>query len=195
MNCFAIHHPSSFKMDKRRLSKGFTMAEVLIVVLIMGIVTLAGLPLLTNSMDHYRLKGGAQEVVNALRYAQSSVISSGRQTRVIIAPNVDQIGVRQYTISANLTSGGNQLVAGNVESGTYELMEHPLKKGFDYQIQFPNEDRFKGVDITASDFDESNPVNFDTMGHPSHGGTITLALGSQQMVVTLDALTGKASVN
>ena len=183
------------RLKQLQFAAGFTMSEVMIVVLIMGIVTLVGLPLLTNSMDHYRLKGAAEEAVNALHYARSSAISTGRQTRVIIAPNIDQIGVRQYTTAANLTSGGNQLVAGNVESGTYELMEYPTRKGFDYQIQFTNEDRFKGVDITASDFDSSNPVNFDTMGHPSHGGTAVFTLGGQQMIVTLDALTGKVSTS
>ena len=57
------------------------------------------------------------------------------------------------------------------------------------------EDRFKGVDITISDFDQSDPVDFDTLGRPSHGGTATLALKGQQMVISLDVLTGKASVN
>jgi prepilin-type N-terminal cleavage/methylation domain-containing protein len=107
-------------MDKRRLSKGFTMTEVMIVVLIMSIVTLTGLPLLTTSMDHYRLKGAAEEVVNAFRYAQSSAMSSGRKTRVVIGHLSNRIGVRQYTLSADLFAGGNELVEGDVESGTYE---------------------------------------------------------------------------
>ena len=174
---------------------GFTLAEVMIVVVIMGIITLAGLPALTSSLDHSRLKGAASEIANALQYAQLSAMNSGRQTRVVIAANIDQIGVRQYKISANLLSGGNELVAGNVESGTYELMEYPLKKGADYLIQFPNENRFKGVDITASDFDASNPVDFTTLGVPSHGGTVTLALGNLQMLVKLDALTGRVAIS
>ena len=186
---------TEYAMRKRRFVKGFTMIEVMIVVLILGIVAVAGLPALNATLNHARLSAAAEEVVNALHYAQLSAMTSGRNTRVVIADTIDQIGVRQYTISANLTSGGNQLVAANVESGTYELMEYPLKKGFDYQIQFPNEDRFRGVDITASDFDASNPVDFNTLGSPSHGGTVTLALKGQQMVVTLDALTGKVSVS
>jgi hypothetical protein len=60
---------------------------------------------------------------------------------------------------------------------------------------FANEERFKGVDITLSDFDQGDPLDFDTLGRPSHGGAATLTLGGQQMVVTLDALTGKVSVS
>jgi len=171
------------------------MAEVMIVVLIMSIVTLAGLPLLTNSMDHYRLKGAVSEAVNALHYGRSSAMTSGRETKVVIGHLSNRIGVRQYTLSADLFAGGNELVASDVESGTYELMDYPLKKGTKYPVLLDNEERFKGVDITASDFHKDQPVTFDTLGRPSHGGTATLTLKGQQMVISLDALTGKASVN
>jgi len=191
----AKDHLSVVGMKKNKLISGFTLVEVMIVVLIISIATLAGLPALNSTFNHARLSAAAEEVVNALQYAQLSAMNSGRQTQVIIAPNIDQIDVRQYKVSADLFLGGDELVAGNVESGTYELMEYPLKKGSDYQIQFPNENRFRGIDITASDFDQSNPVDFNTLGGPSHGGTATLALANQQIVVTLDALTGKVSVS
>jgi hypothetical protein len=146
-------------------------------------------------MDHYRLKGAASEVVNAFRYAQSSAMTSGQKTRVVIGHLSNRIGVRQYTLSADLLAGGNELAAAGVESGTYELMEYPLKKGIKYPVLLDNEDRFKGVDITLSDFDQDDPVDFDTLGRPSHGGAATLALGGQQMDISLDVLTGKASAN
>ena len=74
-------------------------------------------------------------------------------------------------------------------------MQHPLKKGTDYVIILPDESRFSGVDISTSDFNVEAPVFFDTLGAPSKGGTVTLVLGDRQMVVTLDALTGKVTVS
>jgi hypothetical protein len=75
------------------------------------------------------------------------------------------------------------------------LMQYPPKKGTDYLIFLGDEDRFKGVDITTSDFNPpADNVIFDTLGTPSKGGTVTLALGGRQMVVTLNALTGKVTV-
>ena len=91
-------------------------------------------------------------------------------------------------------TGGDTLAAADVESGTYELMQYPLKKGTDYRIYLGDEDRFKGVDITASDFEPGSAVTFDALGTPSKGGTVTLTLGSRQMVVTLNELTGKVTV-
>ena len=180
-------------VTKKKFAVGFTMAEVMVVVLIMGIVTLVGLPLLTNSMDHYRLKGAAEEVVNAFRYAQSTAMTSGRKTRVEHNIASNKIRVFQFETQADLVMGGNELVAAGVETGSYQLMEHPLKKGKVYQVILHNQ--YKGALMTLTDCDETDPVYFDMLGIPSHGGSVTLTLGSQQMVVTLDALTGKASVN
>jgi Tfp pilus assembly protein FimT len=172
---------------------GFTMAEVMIVVLIMGIVTLVGLPLLSNSMNHYLLKGAAEELVNSLQYARSSAMNSGRKTMVEHNISSNKIRVFQFETQADLVMGGDELAAANVETGSYQLMEHPLKKGENYQVILHNQ--FKGVLMTLTDFAETDPVYFDMLGIPSHGGSTTLALGGQQIVVTLDALTGKASTS
>ena len=87
------------------------------------------------------------------------------------------------------------LPASDIESGSYVDMLHPLNKGFNYQIFLDNEHRFSGIDITQSDFNDNNPVYFDSMGAPSHGGTATLTLGARQIVVTLDDLTGKVTLS
>jgi len=171
------------------------MAEVVIVVLIMRIITVVGLPLLTTSMNHYRLKGAAQEVVNTLQYAQAIAMTSGKQIGVRITPVLETISVSHYETTADLSAGGNQLAAANVEGGTYTYMEHPLKKGVDYVITLTAEDRLKGVHIIWSDFTIILPIYFNTVGRPSHGGTVILALKGEQMVVTVDALTGKVSVS
>jgi hypothetical protein len=152
-------------------------------------------PLLDSAVGDSRLSGAAEEVVNALQYAQLTAMTSGRKTRVVIGPEAERIGIRQYKTPADLFSGGDVLAAGDVESGTYEFMQYPLNKGTDYLIIFTDEDRFRGVDISASDFDNNDPVFFDSLGSPSKGGSATLTLGGRQMVVTLDALTGKVTVN
>jgi hypothetical protein len=167
--------------------------EVMIVVLIMGIVTLVGLPLLSNSMNHYILKGAAQEVVNSFHFARSSAMDSGRKTMVEHNVSSNKIRVFQFETQADLVMGGDELVAANVETGSYKLMKHPLKKGKQYQVILHNQ--YKGTFMTLTDFDETDPVYFDILGIPSHGGSATLAVGDQQMIVTLDALTGKTSVS
>ena len=87
------------------------------------------------------------------------------------------------------------MAAGDVESGTYQLMDYPLKKGTKYPVLFDNDPRFKGIDITTSNFDSDHPLGFDTLGSPSHGGTAKFTLAGQQIVLTVDALTGKVSLS
>jgi type II secretory pathway pseudopilin PulG len=174
---------------------GFTFMEILIVVLIVGITTMVGWPVLNAAMGVSRLSGAAEEVVNALEFAQLTAMTSGQRTRVVIGAPLDRIAVRQFIITADLFSGGDTMAAADVESGTFALMGNPANKGTDYEIDFSTESRFQGVDITASNFDIADPVYFDTLGAPSNGGTVTLALGGRQMVVTLDALSGKVTVS
>lgn len=183
------------KMKKQQLSPGFTFLELVIVILVVGIAAMLGLPMVNTTMGHSRLSGAAEEVVNALQYAQLTAMTSGRNTRVVIGEPQNRIAVRQYTPNADLFNGGDELVPGDVENGVYNLMQYPLKKGFDYEIYLNNETRFSGVDITASDFNNGDPVLFDTLGAPSKGGTVTLDFSGQQVIVTLDDMTGKVSVS
>ncbi|MGD8891942.1 MAG: GspH/FimT family protein [Desulfobacterales bacterium] len=174
---------------------GVTYLELIMVLLLLGIFVMLGLPALNAAMGDARLSGAAQEVVNALEFAQLTAITSGRRTRVVIGAPEDRIAIRQFTITADLSTGGDTLADADVENGTFDLMGNPMNKGMDYQIDFPVDTRFQGVDITASDFNFGDPVFFDTLGAPSKGGTVTLALAGGQMVVTLDALTGKVTVS
>ena len=195
MKRLEIQCPSSCRIDQSRLSKGFTMMEVMIVVLILSILAVAGIPALNATFDHARLSAATEEAVNALQYAQLTAMTSGRPTRVVIGHLSNRIGVRQYTLSGDLFAGGNELVSSDVEGGNYQLMDYPLKKGTKYPILFDSEDRFRGIDIATSDFDSDHPLGFDTVGSPSHGGTAKFTLGGQWIVLTVDALTGKVSLS
>ena len=152
-------------------------------------------PKLSSALVEARLSGAAKEIVNALEYAQLSAKTSGSKTQVEIKQSSNKISLRHYKFSADLFNGGDVLPASDIESGSYEFMLHPLNKGFDYEIFLNNEIRFSGIDIIQSDFKSDTPVYFDSMGAPSHGGTVTLTLGARQIVVTLDQLTGKVTMS
>jgi prepilin-type N-terminal cleavage/methylation domain-containing protein len=186
---------SAISRLNRRFSAGFTLFETLIVLILLGILVMLSWPQLSSALIEARLSGAAEEVVNALEYAQLTAKTSGRNTRVVIGASQDRIAVRHYKSSADLFNGGDVLLASDIESGTYEFMYHPLNRGINYEIFLSNEIRFSGIDISLSDFDIGNPVTFDSMGAPSHGGTATLSLGARQIVVTLDDLTGKVTLN
>jgi prepilin-type N-terminal cleavage/methylation domain-containing protein len=180
---------------RRRAPKGMTLIELAIVLVIVSIVAVAGVPMVGPLVSQAKLAGAAEEVVTALEYAQLIAMTSGRKTRVVIGASADKIGVRQYEVSGDLFGSGDHLSEGAVEGGSYEFMQYPMKRGSNYEIFLNSEDRFAGVDITQSDFDNATPVYFDAVGSPSHGGTVTLALGNSQKVVSLDAFTGKVTVS
>ena len=86
-------------------------------------------------------------------------------------------------------------IQADVEGGVFTTVGNPLNRGTDYNINLSNQALFGGVDVTAVDFGGSNQVTYDTLGAPSAGGTVTLAFGTRQVVVTLDSLTGKVTVS
>jgi prepilin-type N-terminal cleavage/methylation domain-containing protein len=189
----SAHFRSSF-IRNHASRAGFTLLELVLVLLLLSIFAMLGVPALNSAMGDSRLAGAAQEVVNAFEFAQLRA-TTGAQTRVVIGDSTDRIAVRQYQPSGDIISGGTTLAAADVETGTYQLVEYPASKGVDYEILFASDRRFKGVDITASDFNVADPVQFDTLGTPTKGGTVTLVLGNRQTVVTLDALSGKVTVS
>ena len=51
------------------------------------------------------------------------------------------------------------------------MIPHPVKKGFNYVIDFRNDGRLDQVEILDANFDGTNKVTFDYLGSPYNGGS------------------------
>ncbi|MHC4630263.1 MAG: hypothetical protein ACYS9C_03205, partial [Planctomycetota bacterium] len=81
------------------------------------------------------------------------------------------------------------------------VISHPVKKGFDYVIDFRNDGRLDKVDIVDVDFDTTSEVKFDYLGSPYNGGgtplnngVISLQAGGTTKTVTVEPVTGFVSI-
>ncbi|HUT23236.1 MAG TPA: prepilin-type N-terminal cleavage/methylation domain-containing protein [Sumerlaeia bacterium] len=175
-----------------RRSRGFTLVEVIIVALVLGIVALLALPAMESALAEARLFAALNEIVAALEFAQLSAMGSGRPCRVTIDAAADTMLVEQVECGADfMDPSQTQLAEADVESETYTTMERPLKRGAPYRIAFAGEGRFEGVDVAAAAFGGGNFVVFDALGSPSEGGTVALTLGDWQAGLTLHPVSGK----
>jgi hypothetical protein len=131
----------------------------------------------------------------ALEYAQLQAMMTGEETRVTVDDVADTVLLEQFEIQGDLFGGGNQLPEADVETGSFVTMPHPYSKGKDYLIVLADEDRFRGVDIVNATFGAGNFVTYAALGVPSDGGSVTLALGNKQIVLTVNSYTGKVTSN
>jgi hypothetical protein len=83
------------------------------------------------------------------------------------------------------------------------VIPHPVKKGFNYVIDFQNDGRLNKVDIVDADFDATSEVKFDYLGSPLNGsggplnsGVISLQVqaGGTTTTVRVEAVTGFISI-
>jgi Tfp pilus assembly protein FimT len=167
--------------------------EALIILCILGIVATLAVPSLQSGLRESKLGGAAEETMLALEYAQLQAMMTGEEIRVTVDDAADTVLVEQFEIQGDLFGGGNQLSEADVETGSFVTMPHPSSKGKDYLIVLADEDRFQGVDIVNATFGADNFVTYGALGVPSDGGSVTLALGSKQIVLTVNSSTGKVT--
>jgi Tfp pilus assembly protein FimT len=179
---------------RRQGESGFTLVNLVMVSLVLGIIATAGLPSLNAALEDYRLGAAAEEIATALGYARYVAVNSGTQTKVTVDATADSILVEQYKATADILGTDTELPEADVETGAFANMERPMNRGADYSITLRDEERFNGVDITSSVFGAGNFVIFEPTGIPSEGGAVTLSIKSRQIVVSVDNVTGKVSV-
>ena len=182
-----------FVKSNRGVHHGFTVLEVLMMVVILGIVATLAVPALQSGVEGSRLSGAAGEIAVALEYAQFVAMASGEQTRVTIDATDDTVLVERSEISGDITGAATQLPENDIDSEAFATVAHPAKRGEDYYIVFADEDRLKSVDIASATFGAGNSVTFNATGAPAEGGTVTLSLGSRQIILTVDSLSGKVT--
>jgi len=74
------------------------------------------------------------------------------------------------------------------------VVAHPVKKGFDYVVDFRSDSRLDKVDIADVDFNSEEAVEFDYLGSPDNGGVITLQADGTTVTIIVEAVTGFISI-
>lgn len=176
------------KYDLRAASGGFTLVEIIVVIVIIAIAAMMIVPL-ASSAASIQIRSAANIVGADLEYAKSMAISRGRNYAVIFN-----------------TSGESYQIEEETGTGTWALIKHPVKKGFDYVVDFSSDSRLDKVDISSVDFDpgSSSTITFDYLGSPYSGlgtasalnsGVISLAAGGGTTTISVEPLTGFISIS
>jgi len=159
---------------------GFTLIEVILVVLIIGIAAGMVVPMM-SSAGSMQIRAAANMVAADLEYAKSMAISRGQPHSVVF----DKTNETYQVVDHN-----------NI------VIPHPVKKGFNYVVDFRNDGRLDRVNIADANFDGTNKVTFDYLGSPYNGsasflnsGVVTLQSDSVTRTVRVEPVTGFISIN
>lgn len=152
---------------------GFTMVELIIVVAIIAIAALVAVPMMSSAAS-VQIRSASNMIAGDLEYARSMAISRGQKYSVVFDP-----GAESYKI---------------VDEGGI-VIKHPVKTASDYIVDFKNNGRFNKVDIANANFNATTSVQFDCLGSPNSGGTVSLQAGNTNVTITVEHVTGYVSIN
>ena len=162
--------------DSLTSNSGFTIAEILIVVLIIAIAAMMAVPMI-SSASSMQIQSAANVIAADLEYAKSMAIT--RQ--------------KTYTVVFDKSNERYQIESPD------GIIAHPIKKGFPYIVDFRGDSRLGKVDISNVDFGGSPQVGFNLLGSPvpDEGGFIELCPqgGGAPATITVEPVTGYISIS
>ena len=150
--------------------RGFTLPELVVVVLIMGILTAVAMPRWAATVQQSYVDNAAKRVVADLAKAQSLAYAMSKSQTVTFT-----VGANQYTMDGQADP------------------EHPSAV---YTVRLDRSPY--NASLVSVNLPGAQPVTFNgyglPVGLPASGGTIVVAAGNLQRTITIDAATGTAVV-
>ncbi len=150
----------------RKFVTGFTLIELVMIIVILGILALASMPK-TTAEPRVKLEAACQKIALDLRYSQEMALA------------------QQVRFGISFDPAAETYFAYRVNVGT-KARDPQTRNNFD--VSFANLSEFKGIDIASTNF--SNKMEFDSTGAPYDGSGVIL---SSQGIVTLQTTDGAYS--
>jgi type II secretion system protein H len=164
-----------------RRSSGFTLLELLVVVLIMAIIAGMVVPMVSSSQDA-DCAAAARALVSDLELAQSTAIA--RQANVALVFSAD---LQSYKVAlADSQNLDNYASVAPLPSPSQPTRGYEVRPAADLGLR-----RFA---VQSADFGGDPYVVFDSFGSPEFGGTVVLKAGDATLTVTVEAVTGAVTV-
>ncbi len=164
--------PRQAQTERNNTRDAFTLLEVLVVVVILGIVALAVVPRISSATG-INAQAAARLVVSDLMYAQNEAIAQQAARQVIFDASAETYRLTDST--------GTNLPA--------------VWLGGEYIVNFTTDSRFDNVTIESVDFGGQPQVSFDDLGTPNSGGTVEVKSGTSRYRITVAAFTGRITVD
>ena len=169
--------------------KGFSLLDLLIVLMILGIMGLLVSPQLNSMVTESRLNEAAREMVSGLQYAQSLAVTHQRPFG--LKADVDGNWFRLFDYQYKDDTNPHHDAVPPVDS--YGVVLNPVDKSW-YSVNFDTAQTSKGVSIDSAPTD--GIISFHPDGHSSLDDSVfVMSFGGDTRTITVDGTTGKIRVD
>ena len=176
-------------MSARRENKGFSLLDLLIVLMILAILGVIVAPQLHSIMTEARLNEAARELVSGLEYAQSLAVTHQRPFGLLADVDGNWFRIFDYKFrnDPNPHHDDTPPVAG------YGVVLNPFDKNW-YSLDFDKTQTYEGVSIDSAP--TGGMISFYPDGHSSASDSVfTLSYDGDSRTISVDGTTGRISVN
>ena len=146
---------------------GFTLIELVIVLAILGVIAGIAVPRFASSQARYRADAAARRIVADLSLAQRQARFAGERRKIDFDLTRDS-----YALSRDDGEGNDIIIE------TIELSAEPYE-----------------ATIVSADLGGNLSIQFDGYGMPDSGGSIVVQVSSRTTTVSVDAASGRATVD
>ncbi len=146
-------------MSKRQ-QQGFTLLEIMLVIVLLGMIALAVVMTMPNNiLKEKDLKWQAQRFMTLLAFAQDEALISGQEFGIVLDNDQFEFALYQHDKKKWLAST-NERVKGTVQIGEYIRMSHELTGSIWDEIDQQDEDVFIDPSylVQIEDDEEEKPL-------------------------------------
>ena len=165
-------------MSSRRvnatLNRAYTLVEVLVVIVVLGIAGAIVVPQMLNA-GQLGVQAAARMIIADMHYAQNDAVAKQQPRFVEFDPDADT-----YKLT-------------DADGNTIDL-QWRIGAGQQYQVNFAQDNRFRGVEMESADFDGEPVLAFDMLGTPEAGGKVVLKYNDQLYEIRVAPFTGRITV-